>query len=48
MIDDRNFAEQTASAGESKKKKFWKAVGIGALSFFLALLTVIVINFSLF
>ena len=48
MIDDRNFAEQTIATGESKKKKFWKCVGIGALSFFLALLTILVINISLF
>lgn len=48
MIDDRNFAEQTAATGVSKKKKFWTGVGIGALSFFLALLTILVINLSLF
>ena len=48
MIDDRNFAEQTVSTGESKKKKFWKGVGIGVLSFFLAILTILVINISLF
>ena len=48
MIDDRNFAEQTSATGESKKKKFWKGVGIGALSLFLALLTMLVINVSLF
>ena len=48
MIDDRNFAEKTEQTGVSKKKKVWAGIGIGALSFFLALVTVIVINASLF
>ncbi len=48
MIDDRNFAEKTENLAESKRKTVWKNIGIGALSFFLALLTVLVINVSLF
>ena len=46
MIDDRNFAEKTESL-ENKKKKVWASIGIGALAFFLAAITVIVINLSL-
>lgn len=48
MIDDRNFAEKTENLTGNKKKAVWKNIGIGALSFFLAVLTILVINVSLY
>ena len=44
-MDNKNFqVDYRSENNESKAKKFWKFLGIGALSLFAALLTVVVIN----
>ena len=46
-MNDRNFHIQTDSSDAKKgAKTFWKKVGIGALAFALAVLTVLVISLN--
>ncbi len=42
-MDDKNIRNQYDS-GENKTKRVWRDIGVGVLAFFLALLTVVVIN----
>lgn len=44
-MDNKEFQTQYQyESNESKNKKIWKNIGIGALSFLVAVLTILVIN----
>ena len=43
-MDNKDYRNDQFDSGESKAKTVWRNIGIGVLAFFVAVLTVVVIN----